>query len=558
MAIAAILSRRPAKNRRIRRKRRRSTQEEQARESGLHGTSSELQKIINNAPQAANPSAKLIETVNSGSVNKSANQTAEQQTAGKSPPDEADATTQDLSYPGYLMRPGSIGEGVRTAQMMLNANGDGLETDGIFGPLTLQAVVQFQRSNTLLVDGIIGPQTWGALVAGSTTKDTPPDDYSDYTSELQELFRKLFDANNSPEEFNKIITQIFANFPAPPQVSGQVMAVSDVAQPGGADGVEAILAQVEILLNAFNAGLPAGSIYQRNLMIRSLQAGTILISLTKNYPAAVPIVGQALTNNELRKQMIAAILFINAAEGYKRMLTGIIKLKKTNAEAPEDLAARMAFVHRAMTNIGAIESHADSGERAGATIGKDGYTKDNPDKPKTSDLDPPLTFPLRKGYELFDKMWTEAVDVGYYKENDQFQDRINTFDRLRLLYPPDLPSWCGIYVNWIAIQEGLATTKWKQGGTNVDYIKWKGGYEMDLQHPPKAIHPGDILLADTNNRSHQCIAISYDPQTGKITSIDGNTSPDAASTGGQILVQERAFNFFKWVLPFKGRKKAAP
>jgi len=37
------------------------------------------------------------------------------------------------------------------------------ELDGIFGPLTEQAVIQFQRSRGLTEDGIIGSNTWNAL-----------------------------------------------------------------------------------------------------------------------------------------------------------------------------------------------------------------------------------------------------------------------------------------------------------------------------------------------------------------------------------------------------------
>jgi peptidoglycan hydrolase-like protein with peptidoglycan-binding domain len=42
----------------------------------------------------------------------------------------------------------------------------GLTADGIFGPQTRMAVVQFQRSHSLTTDGIVGPQTWTALLRG--------------------------------------------------------------------------------------------------------------------------------------------------------------------------------------------------------------------------------------------------------------------------------------------------------------------------------------------------------------------------------------------------------
>ena len=57
----------------------------------------------------------------------------------------------------------SRGEAVVEAQTKLNAHGADppLEPDGIFGPLTQQAVVAFQSRKGLEPDGVIGPLTWG-------------------------------------------------------------------------------------------------------------------------------------------------------------------------------------------------------------------------------------------------------------------------------------------------------------------------------------------------------------------------------------------------------------
>jgi Putative peptidoglycan binding domain len=66
-------------------------------------------------------------------------------------------------YPGTPLQQGSRGEDVRTVQQRLNQLGNKLETDGIFGPATHQAVVAFQKKQHLTADGIVGPQTWAAL-----------------------------------------------------------------------------------------------------------------------------------------------------------------------------------------------------------------------------------------------------------------------------------------------------------------------------------------------------------------------------------------------------------
>jgi peptidoglycan hydrolase-like protein with peptidoglycan-binding domain len=63
-----------------------------------------------------------------------------------------------------LERQGSTGENVRSVQYLLDAHGASLAVDGIFGPLTAAAVSAFQNANGLLADGIVGGQTWPALV----------------------------------------------------------------------------------------------------------------------------------------------------------------------------------------------------------------------------------------------------------------------------------------------------------------------------------------------------------------------------------------------------------
>ena len=57
-----------------------------------------------------------------------------------------------------LLRIGSRGPAVAKVQRAL-----GIEADGIFGPKTRAAVKAFQRSHGLVVDGIVGPQTRAAL-----------------------------------------------------------------------------------------------------------------------------------------------------------------------------------------------------------------------------------------------------------------------------------------------------------------------------------------------------------------------------------------------------------
>lgn len=56
------------------------------------------------------------------------------------------------------LKRGSRGSEVKTLQSKLN-----LLADGIFGPLTEEAVKEFQKSKGLTVDGVVGTRTWAAL-----------------------------------------------------------------------------------------------------------------------------------------------------------------------------------------------------------------------------------------------------------------------------------------------------------------------------------------------------------------------------------------------------------
>jgi len=65
---------------------------------------------------------------------------------------------------GEVLSAGSRGDSVRDLQSNLNEQGfnAGL-ADGIFGPLTLRAVISFQKYTSLWADGLVGPRTKSAL-----------------------------------------------------------------------------------------------------------------------------------------------------------------------------------------------------------------------------------------------------------------------------------------------------------------------------------------------------------------------------------------------------------
>lgn len=60
---------------------------------------------------------------------------------------------------------GSTGKTVKELQRFLNTQGFILDTDGVVGDMTMDAVKKFQEDNGLLADGIVGPDTW-KVIAG--------------------------------------------------------------------------------------------------------------------------------------------------------------------------------------------------------------------------------------------------------------------------------------------------------------------------------------------------------------------------------------------------------
>lgn len=66
-----------------------------------------------------------------------------------------------------MLSKGSRGYQVKVAQSLLILNGcscGSYGADGVFGSATLSAVKKYQRAKGLAVDGIVGPNTWNALL----------------------------------------------------------------------------------------------------------------------------------------------------------------------------------------------------------------------------------------------------------------------------------------------------------------------------------------------------------------------------------------------------------
>ena len=70
-------------------------------------------------------------------------------------------TKKEGTYDMDTIRNGDKGQQIKVLQKLLG----GLDIDGEFGPLTEAAVRAYQKKKSLDVDGIVGPKTWGAMLA---------------------------------------------------------------------------------------------------------------------------------------------------------------------------------------------------------------------------------------------------------------------------------------------------------------------------------------------------------------------------------------------------------
>lgn len=75
--------------------------------------------------------------------------------------------TPSFALTGGNLNTGSRGDNVKQLQSML-----GIISDGIYGPQTKQAVIEFQKKNGLTPDGIVGPATTAALAKQGQTNQT--------------------------------------------------------------------------------------------------------------------------------------------------------------------------------------------------------------------------------------------------------------------------------------------------------------------------------------------------------------------------------------------------
>jgi peptidoglycan hydrolase-like protein with peptidoglycan-binding domain len=127
----------------------------------------------------------------------------------------ADGIVGPQTWPQLIIevQQGSAGDAVRAAQSQIRSRGDGanqITIDGIFGPVTDNAVRAFQTLLGLSVDGIVGPQTWNHLVNGYLAAPDPVTAAKEVFSAWEASDRDQAGKNATPAAVNEIFAQSFS------------------------------------------------------------------------------------------------------------------------------------------------------------------------------------------------------------------------------------------------------------------------------------------------------------------------------------------------------------
>ncbi|MBF4462822.1 MULTISPECIES: peptidoglycan-binding protein [unclassified Rathayibacter] len=113
---------------------------------------------------------------------------------------EADGVIGEATWSAMTVtvQSGSSGDAVSAVQTQVNANGASVAVDGVFGDATTAAVKSFQSSAGLTADGIVGPATWKALIAGGTTAPPSGDAAAIAQAILDNPGIELYDSSDDP------------------------------------------------------------------------------------------------------------------------------------------------------------------------------------------------------------------------------------------------------------------------------------------------------------------------------------------------------------------------
>jgi peptidoglycan hydrolase-like protein with peptidoglycan-binding domain len=115
-------------------------------------------------------------------------------------------------YDGYAHTSLQLRDTVRELQAMLRRHDGAVVVHGLFGRGTEQQVRSFQRARGLRGDGVVGPETWHALL----DPDAPPSDHLATTYPLDHPV--LLDDLEAAARYGATVVAAAGDFGLPPAV----------------------------------------------------------------------------------------------------------------------------------------------------------------------------------------------------------------------------------------------------------------------------------------------------------------------------------------------------
>lgn len=490
--------------------------------------------------------------------------------------------TIEGSHP--TLRRGSSGPSVMELQTKLNAVGteEILEVDGEFGPKTQGAVIAFQQANDLLVDGIVGNQTWGALEGAGTLEcsgentnetDTSTPIFSDSSTETLQT-KKIGDISIAT---TPIMLQKQAKAcPIPPKkVPSQKKKppkpasknVKTQCQAGEChslivdDGGKGDLIGPDVVLNP--TGKSSYDLFKELFTPPDQNNGLPMMSLSELIKELV----RPAIQGKVQAAVLANVKSFDDFLILRGSLPEIINGLNTLDRGVDDSSLNDVFLKKDEIK-GVPDERSLVKDRINALRTLCESQKDNSNTqsdPKASDcqrlvaismsqvgtvfgdtdeaVDPnePGEGKVRIGYQRIAEYFATGFGDSSYLDpsspnHKQVKHKVagDVFDgkdesgKNKMRHTNDiLPEWCGIFVLWAFKSAGFSVGAWEPG-TSIPHI---AGFNKVAKTDVK---PGDVGMV--NRKSHQFIVVKINGDGDTLTTVEGNTDSSGSPVGGQVFM----------------------
>lgn len=413
-----------------------------------------------------------------------------------------------------VLRIGSTGSAVKYLQNALNkvnTESKQLTPDGIFGLLTHSAVVSFQRSAGIIIDGIVGSQTWGALNKGKQElpvedKENKVDGKDDSsgnsvdTSHFDKLYAKLTNPDSQISDPGSLWLDLVKEMGLPVAVATPILQFSASFSDKDGGGFD--------------------DQYKKQEYFKSVQA--ILKSIIALQPQTYPQTSKHYkkqpinldeANERLENKSVKPLSPEEEKWLYQYMqIWGLLELSnawQAAASKGQNLdPIRAKIVSIALGQVGLVEAHVDSGEER--KVGN-------------------KTIRVRKGGDRLLE-YIQMASPAHASNEVQKRDILDVAIPTGPKGGNRVPSWCGILALWIQNTAGndggtWPNTPWMGGKFGPDKLQFRSSQEEP--------QPGDIAYTTTHH--HHATVIRVEGNT--VTTVDGNTGEDGASA---IRVRSRS------------------